>query len=162
MATSTDAKIIDRESSKTSLADRYIAGQPAGGAYQPVQKNVKTQGSNELSLGGSTADRDWTVTKGFLTKVTPGTENFNKNALNYSDNTSLGPVLTTGVNKIATNWNGGSSIKDSLYTVDPGFVTNTTQGATQFKDAIGNQSRQLSLYLKGFNSNKYINGSFTR
>jgi len=162
MATLSDSKIIDRESSNKSLADRYLSGQAAGGAYQPVQKNVKTQGSNELSLGGSTADRDWTVSKGFLTKVTTGTENFNKSALNYSDNTRNGPVITTGINKIATNWNGGSSIKDTLYTVDPGFRTNTPTGATQFKDAIGNQSKQLSIYLKGFNSNKYINGGFTR
>lgn len=162
MATLSDSKIIDRESSNKSLADRYLSGQAAGGAYQPVQKNVKTQGSNELSLGGSTADRDWTISKGFLTKVTTGTENFNNSALNYSDNTRLGPVITNGVNKIATNWNGGSSIKDSLYTVDPGFVTNTPAGATQFKDATGNQSKQLSIYLKGFNSNKYINGKFTR
>jgi hypothetical protein len=161
MATSTDAKIIDRESSKTSLADRYKAGQPAGGAYQPVQKNVKTTGANELSLGGSTYDTSYTVSKGFVLGVTPGTENFNQKSLNYSD-TINGGVKTDGVNKISTNWNGQSSVKDALYTVDPGFRLKATVGSTQFKDAIGNQSRQLSLYLKGFNSNKYINGSFTR
>jgi len=162
MATLSDSKIIDRESSNKSLADRYLSGQAAGGAYQPVQKNVKTEGSNELSLGTSTFDTNWTVSKGFLTKVKIGTENFNSKALNYSDNTKNGPVVTTGVNKIATNWNGGSSVKDSLYTVDPGFRTKTPLNATQFKDAIGTQSKQLSIYLKGFNSEKYINGKFSR
>lgn len=162
MATLSDSKIIDRESSNKSLADRYLSGQPAGGAYQPVQKNVKTDGSNELSLGSSTFDTNWTVSKGFLTKVKTGTENFNSKALNYSDNTKNGPVITTGVNKISTNWNGGSSIKDSLYTIDPGFRTNTPLAATQFKDAVGAQSKQLSIYLKGFNSEKYINGKFSR
>jgi hypothetical protein len=107
MATSPDSKKIDRESSNKSLVDRYISGQPAGGAYQPVQKNVRTNGSNEISLGGSTFDTNYTVTKGFKIK----------------------------------------------------------QGAqqTEFKDAAGGQrSLQQSIYLKGFNNNKYTNGSFSR
>lgn len=68
MATFSDSKVIDRESNKKSLADRYLANQPAGGAYQPVQKNVKTEGSNEISLGGSTFDTNYTVSKGFKIK----------------------------------------------------------------------------------------------
>lgn len=161
MATLTDAKVIDRESSKISLADRYKSGQPAGGAYQPVQKNVKTAGTNELSLGGSTADTTYTVSKGFAIGVTPGTENFNAKSLNYSD-TINGGVKTDGVTKVSTNWNGQASLQDAKYTVDPGFRLKATVGSTQFKDAVGAQSKQLSIYLKGFNSNKYINGSFTR
>lgn len=108
MATSSDSKIIDRESNKMSLADRYIAAkQPAGGTYSPVQKNVKTEGSNEISLGGSTFDTNYTIDKGFKIK----------------------------------------------------------QGAqqTQFKDAAnGLQSLQQSIYLKGFNNQKYTNSRFTR
>lgn len=68
MATSPDSKKIDRESINKSLVDRYNAGQPAGGAYQPVQKNVRTDGTNELSLGGSTFDTNYTVSKGFKIK----------------------------------------------------------------------------------------------
>ncbi len=63
MATSSDSKTIDRESNKISLADRYKT-QKAGGAYN-VQQNVKTDGSNEISLGGSTFDTKYTKTKGF-------------------------------------------------------------------------------------------------
>lgn len=63
MATSSDSKTIDRESNKISLADRYKT-QKAGGAYN-VQQNVKTDGSNEISLGGSTFDSNYTKTKGF-------------------------------------------------------------------------------------------------
>jgi hypothetical protein len=72
MATSPDSKKINRESLNQSLSDRYISGQSAGGAYQPVQKNVKTVGSNEISLGGSTFDTNYTVTKGF--KIKQGTQ----------------------------------------------------------------------------------------
>jgi hypothetical protein len=89
------------------LVDRYISGQPAGGAYQPVQKNVRTSGTNEISLGGSTFDTNYTVSKGF--KIKQGMQQ------------------------------------------------------TEFKDAAnGQRSLQQSIYLKGFNSTKYTNGSFTR
>jgi hypothetical protein len=74
--------------------------------------------------------------------------------LTYSDNTSNGPVLNTGVNKISTGWNGQSSIQDVLYTVDSGFKLQMMK--TQLKDvAGGDQSLQLSRYIKGFNSKKY-------
>jgi hypothetical protein len=63
MATSSDSKTIDRESNKISLADRYKT-QKAGGAYN-VQQNVKTNGANEISLGGSTFDTKYTTTKGY-------------------------------------------------------------------------------------------------
>jgi hypothetical protein len=162
MATSSDSKVIDRESSNMSLADRYLSGQPAGGAYQPVQKNVQTgNGSNQLSVGTSTADIQYTATKGFKLRANTGTENFNDKALNYSD-TINGGVRTDGVNKISVNWNGQGAIQDALYTVDPGFKLKAPVGQTQFKDAIGNQSKQLSLYTKGFNNKKYSDGKFTR
>jgi len=160
MATLPDSKIIDRESSVKSLADRYLAGQPAGGAYN-VQKDVKTNGTNELALGGSSFDQTYTTEKGFKLGATTGTENFNNKSLNYSD-TINGGVKTTGVNQISTNWNGNASLKDATYTVDPGFKLQAPLGQTQFKDAQGNESRNQSIYLKGFNSNKYINGKFSR
>ena len=98
MSTSSDSKVIDRESSKVSLADRYKT-QKAGGAFN-VQQNVKTIGANEISLGGSTFDTNYTNTKGFKLKM--------------------------GLQQ------------------------------TEFKDAgAGANSRQQSVYLKGFNSTKY-------
>jgi hypothetical protein len=162
MATLSDSKTIDRESSNKSLADRYLSGQAAGGAYQPVQKNVKTgDGSNELSVGTSTFDTKYTATKGFKLHANNGTENFNQTALNYSDTTN-GGIRTDGVNKISVNWNGQGAVQDAMYTVDQGFKLKTPIGQTQFKDAIGNKSKQLSLYLKGFNSDRYSNAKFTR
>jgi len=160
MATLSDSKIIDRESSVKSLADRYLTGQAAGGAYN-VQKDVKTNGVNELSLGGSTFDTTYTTEKGFKLGVTTGTENFNEKSLNYSD-TINGGVKTTGVNQTATGWNGNNSLKDATYTVDQGFKLQAPLGQTQFKDAQGAQSKNQSIYLNGFNSNKYMNGKFTR
>jgi hypothetical protein len=107
MATLSDSKIIDRESNKISLADRYLSNQSAGGAYSPVQKNVKLQGSNEISVGGSTSQTNYTVTNGF-------------------------------------------KIKQGIL-------------QTEFKDAVsGQESLQQSLYLKGFNNQKYTSGGFTR
>ena len=98
MATSSDSKVIDRESSKVSLADRYKT-QKAGGAFN-VQQNVKTNGANEISLGGTTFETNYTKTKGFK--------------------------LQMGLQQ------------------------------TEFKD-VGNgvNSRQQSVYLKGFSSTKY-------
>lgn len=160
MATSSDSKVIERESSAKSLADRYLAGQPAGGAYN-VQKNVKTTGTNEISLGGSTYDTTYTTSPGFVLGTTTGTENFNEKSLNYSD-TLNGGVKTEGVNKISTNWNGNTSLKDSTYTIDSGFKIKAPLGQTQFRDAQGAQSSNQSLYLKGFNSVKYVDGKFTR
>jgi hypothetical protein len=112
--------------------------------------------------GFTQKSREYTVDPGFKVGVNTGTENFNGKALNYSDNTANGPVLTSGVNKISTNWNGQSSLQDALYTKDPGFRLKTTFGASQFKDVSGQRSLELSRYVKGFNSNKYTNGSFVR
>lgn len=162
MATSSDSKVIDRESSKMSLADRYLSGQAAGGAYQPVQKNVQTgDGSNQLAVGNSSADTKYTATKGFKLHANNGTENFNNKALNYSD-TINGGVKTDGIDKIATNWNGQVSIQDTKFNVNGGFKIKAPIGQTQFAEAVGTQSKQLSLYTKGFDNKKYTSGNFTR
>lgn len=87
---------IDRPSLDKTLETRY-ATQQVGGAYDA--KNIVTQGGNPVSLGGSTFDTNYTVTKGFKTK------------------------MTTGV--------------------------------TELKDAAGTRSKQLSLYMQGFNNKKY-------
>jgi len=161
MSTQSDSKVIDRESTNRSLADRYLSGQAAGGAYQPVQKNVKSQGTNELAVQNSIVDAKYTSTKGFKLGTNTGTENFNAAALNYSDNIN-GGVRTDGVDKIATNWNGAGS-KAALYTTTAGgFQTKAAVGQSQFNDAQGLQSKQQSLYMKGFNNQKYSNGKFTR
>ena len=74
MATSSDSKIIDRESLVKTLEQRY-ATQKAGGAFN-VQKDVRTVGSNEISLGGSTFDKIYTETKGFKIKMITGKSEF--------------------------------------------------------------------------------------
>ena len=95
---------VNRESTKMGLVDRYLS-QKAGGAYN-VQSDIKTDGSNEKSLGGSSYDTNYTNTKGFKIKM--------------------------------------------------------KQGETEFKDAKGSNSTELSLKLKGFTNKKYSDGSFSR
>jgi len=157
----TDSK-INRESIHMGLIER-LRTQKAGGAF-----DARLAGTNTMKLGvvaphGFTIQSlDWTKEIGFKTFIKPRETNFNKNAEDYSDNTSNGPVLTTGVNKISTNWNGQASLQDALYTKDPGFRLQTPLGASQFKDVGDQRSLELSRFVKGFNSNKYTNGSFRR
>lgn len=87
---------IDRPSLNKNLEERY-ATQQVGGAYDA--KNIITQGGNSVSLGGSTFDSNYTVTKGFKTR------------------------MNTGV--------------------------------TELKDAAGASSKQISLYMQGFNNKPY-------
>jgi hypothetical protein len=87
---------IDRPSLEKNLETRYET-QTVGGAYNA--KDIVTQGGNIVSLGGSTFDTNYTVTKGFKTKM--GT------------------------------------------------------GITELKDAVGARSKQLSLYMQGFNNKPY-------
>ncbi len=87
---------IDRPSLNKTLESRYET-QPVGGAYDA--KNIVTKGGNTVSLGGSTYDTNYTVTKGFKTQ------------------------MATGV--------------------------------TELKDAAGVKSKQISLYMQGFNNKKY-------
>lgn len=63
MSTSADNKTIDRESLRLPLEKRYST-QKAGGAYN-VQTDVKTEGTNELSIGSSISDNLYTIEKGF-------------------------------------------------------------------------------------------------
>ena len=164
--TKTDDKVIDRESSKMSLSDRYKAQQKAGGVFNAYKADLNTPGNVldglQGELGYTQRSREFTTEPGFKTKSTPmSSENFNDNALNYSDNIN-GGVKTNGVNKISTNWNGQNSLQDAKYTVDPGFKLKTNIGITQFKDAVGSNSKQLSTYMQGFNNTKYTNGKFSR
>lgn len=66
MPTSSDSKTIVRDSLAGGLVDRY-AKQRAGGAYY-VQQDVKTQGTNALSVGDSSFDSLYTKDKGFKIK----------------------------------------------------------------------------------------------
>lgn len=162
MATSPDSKTIDRESSKMSLADRYRAKQTAGGTFDAYNAttNTLTQATT-APYGFAQKDVQYTDQNGFKTNVTTGTENFNDSALNYSD-TINGGVKTDGVDKISTNWNGQSSLQDAKYTNDSGFKLKAPVGVTQFKDATGGTSKQLSTYMQGFNNTKYTSGTFGR
>lgn len=165
--TKSDDKVIDRESSKMSLSDRYKAQQKAGGVFNAYKANSNTPGNMldglQGELGYTQRSREFTTEPGFKTNSVPmSSENFNQNALNYSDNIN-GGVKTKGVNKISTNWNGQNSLQDAKYTNDSGFKLNAPLGITQFKDASGgNNSKQLSTYIQGFNNTKYINGKFSR
>ena len=162
----TDSK-INRESLKTSLFGRYMSKQKAGGAFDAYRSTSNTMldaGNGSIQSTLSTINPGFQVAGPYPNKPK---ENFNNKYLKYSDNTSNGPVLTTGVNKTSTGWNGESSLQDALYTVDSGFKLQSAMMKTQLKDVAstnngGDQSLQLSRYIKGFNSNKYINGSFRR
>ena len=149
----TDSK-INRESLKTSLFGRYMSKQKAGGAFDAYRSTSNTMldaGNGSIQSTLSTINPGFQVAGPYPNKPK---ENFNDKYLTYSDNTSNGPVLTTGVNKISTGWNGQSSIQDVLYTVDSGFKLQMMK--TQLKDVAGrDQSLQLSRYIKGFNSKKY-------
>ena len=162
MATSPDAKKIDRESLKTGIGDLYNSKAKAGGAFSAYDagENTMIQGVS-APYGFTQKSRELTVNPGFKVGSNSGTENFNEKALNYSD-TINGGVKKDGVNKISTNWNGGASIQDTLYTTDAGFKLKTIPQQTQFKDAVGENSKQLSIYMKGFNNQRYTAGGFTR
>jgi hypothetical protein len=164
MATiASDTSKINRTSLAKGLGDLYLSKSPAGGAFSAYDAGSNTMIKGVSAPYGFTQKSvDYTVNPGFKVGANTGTENFNSKALNYSDKTSNGPVLTSGVNKISTNWNGQASLQDALYTKDPGFRLKTTFGASQFKDVAGQRSLELSRYVKGFNSNKYTNGSFVR
>jgi hypothetical protein len=161
MATiASDTSKINRTSLFKGIGDLYLSKSPAGGAFSAYDAGSNTMIKGvQAPYGFTQKSVTWTIEPGF----TPGaTENFNSKALNYSDNTANGPVLKSGVNKISTNWNGQASLQDALYTKDPGFRLQTPLGASQFKDVGTQRSLELSRYVKGFNSNKYTNGSFRR
>ncbi len=159
--TASDTSKINRTSVFKGIGDLYLSKSPAGGAFSAYDagKNTMIQGVT-APYGFTQKSRDYTIEPGFT--VGGKGENFNGKALNYSDNTANGPVLKSGVNKISTNWNGQASLQDALYTKDPGFRLQTPLGASQFKDVGDQRSLELSRFVKGFNSNKYTNGSFRR
>ena len=165
MATiNSDTSKINRTSVYKGILDLYYSKAPAGGAFSAYDsgKNNMIKGVT-APYGFTQKSVEYTIEPGFTVDLSKnGGENFNGKALNYSDKTDNGPVLKTGVNKISTNWNGNASLQDALYTKDPGFRLKTPMGDSQFKDVSGQRSLELSRYVKGFNSNKYLNGSFTR
>lgn len=164
MATTSDSKTIDRVSQNMGLADRYLKSSKAGGAFNAYDATSNTMIKGATSPFGFTKkSRDYTISPGFepnITGVNAG-ENFNEKALNHSDKIN-GGVKKEGSNKIATSWNGIAALQDKLYTVDEGFKLKMPLQQTQLKDAVGTTSKQLSLYMKGFNNIKYMDGKFTR
>lgn len=90
MATSPDAKVIDRESLKTNLEARFLAKQKAGGAFNAYKATRFIPGGTMLdrlqgNMGYSQKSREYTVNPGFLTSIDTQEENFNTKALNYID-----------------------------------------------------------------------------
>ncbi len=90
MATLPDAKVIDRESLKTSLEARFIAKQKAGGAFNAYKATRFIPCGTMLdglegSMGYSQKSRVYTVNPGFLTSIDNLAANFNTKSLNYSD-----------------------------------------------------------------------------
>ena len=91
MATSPDARVIDRESLKTNLEGRYLAKQKAGGTFDAYKSDAKTPGNMleglQGSMGYTQKSRAWTTEPGIQAAPYPANpkENFNTNALNYSD-----------------------------------------------------------------------------
>ena len=91
MATSPDARVIDRESLKTNLEGRYLAKQKAGGTFDAYKSDAKTPGNMleglQGSMGYTQKSRTWTTEPGFKTihQLMAKPENFNQKALNYAD-----------------------------------------------------------------------------
>jgi len=84
MATSPDAKVIDRESLKTSLEARYESKQKAGGTFSAYKAGTNTMIQGVQTPYGYTYKSVlWTIEPGFTTFLPA--ENFNTKALNYSD-----------------------------------------------------------------------------
>ena len=65
---------INRESLKKSLVDRYNE-QHVGGSYD-AKKELKTTGTNRISIGDSTFDSLLTVNKGFKLQMKQGETEF--------------------------------------------------------------------------------------
>ena len=92
MATSPDARVIDRESLKTNLEGRYLAKQKAGGTFDAYKSDAKTPGNMleglQGSMGYTQKSRAWTTEPGIQAVgkyPNKPKENFNTKALNYSD-----------------------------------------------------------------------------
>ena len=97
MATSPDARTIDRESNKMSLADRYLATQKAGGAFDAYAATTNTMilGA-QAPFGFTQKSIDYTIQPGFTTGLYGNSgENFNQKALNYADAIKVNTVKYT-------------------------------------------------------------------
>jgi hypothetical protein len=98
MATSPDARSIDRESNKMSLADRYLATQKAGGAFDAYAATTNTMILGTQSPFGFTQKSlQYTIQPGFTVGQYGGStgENFNEKALNYADAIKVNTVKYT-------------------------------------------------------------------
>ena len=90
MATSPDARVIDRESLKMGLLERYTT-QHVGGTFDAKKASNPTPGNMleglQGSMGYTQKSRAWTTEPGIQAAPYPFTpkENFNTKALNYSD-----------------------------------------------------------------------------
>ena len=97
MATSPDARTIARESNKMSLADRYLATQKAGGAFDAYAATTNTMilGA-QAPFGFTQKSIDYTIQPGFTTGLYGNSgENFNQKALNYADAIKVNTVKYT-------------------------------------------------------------------
>ncbi len=98
MATSPDAKVIDRESNKMSLADRYLSTQKAGGAFDAYAATTNTMILGvQAPFGFTQKSIDYTIQPGFTVGQYGGStgENFNQKALNYADYLKVNTVKYT-------------------------------------------------------------------
>ena len=91
MATSPDAKVIDRESNKeeNTIMGRYGRREKAGGVFDAYAAGTNTMILGVQSPFGFTQkSRTYTIEPGFTVGgqlSARGGENFNKKALNYAD-----------------------------------------------------------------------------
>jgi hypothetical protein len=99
MATSPDAKVIDRESSKKGILGRYLDKEKAGGTFDAYAAGTNTMILGVQSPFGFTQkSRTYTIEPGFsvgtrLERVRG--ENFNEKALNYADALKVNTVKYT-------------------------------------------------------------------
>lgn len=98
MATSPDAKVIDRESNKKGILDRFLAKQKAGGTFDAYAAGTNTMILGVQSPFGFTQkSRIYTIEPGFTVGGIPARrgENFNEKALNYADALKVNTVKYT-------------------------------------------------------------------
>jgi hypothetical protein len=93
MATSPDAKVIDRESSKKGIVSRYLDKEKAGGAFSAYKAGTNTMIQGVQTPYGYTYKSVlWTIEPGF---TVGGPPNFNQKALNYADALKVNTVKYT-------------------------------------------------------------------
>lgn len=97
MATSPDARTIDRESNKMSIMARYLSKEKAGGAFDAYAAGTNTMILGTQSPFGFTQkSRNYTIEPGFTVGLYGNSdENFNEKALNYADALKVNTVKYT-------------------------------------------------------------------